>query len=145
MAKASKGEPAVAANGDSLKECHRTGARCFRATPPLVTARLPQTREGEAPAEPKSNVSVRCCLFAGNGSPGIPARPPFGRTKQQRGSHSPVAEPYHGLILTQQRKAVASSPSWCSVVPRKFALGGRGSCRAEIKCERSVLVVRRQR
>jgi hypothetical protein len=96
----------------------------------VVSVRKVPRWEGEAPAEPKSNVSVRCWLFAVNGSPGIPARPPFGPTKQQCDSPSPDAEPYHGLILTQQRNAVASSPSWCSVVPGKFALGGRGSRRA---------------
>ncbi len=72
--------------------------------------------EGEAPAEPKSIVSVQLSLFALNRSPGIPARPPFTHIKPRRGARLTVAQPFRGLITTQQRATSASSPRWCSMV-----------------------------
>ncbi len=72
--------------------------------------------EGEAPAEPKSIVSVQLSLFALNRSPVIPARTPFAHIKPRRGVRLTVAQPFRGLITTQQREASALSPCWCSVV-----------------------------
>jgi hypothetical protein len=59
--------------------------------------------QGEAPAEPKSIVSIQLSLFARNRSPGIPAQPPFAHTKPRHGARLPVAHPFPRLITTRQR------------------------------------------
>ena len=70
----------------------------------VVRCQCPQSSpwEVKAPAEPKSTVSVQLSLFADNRSPGIPARPPFAHTKPQRGARLHIAQPFRGLITTQQ-------------------------------------------
>ena len=60
---------------DGRARGNRTAIVMVQYSPP-APAKFPPW-EGEAPAEPKSTVTLHWSLLANNRSPGIPARPPF--------------------------------------------------------------------